>query len=788
MSNFDVYCPNVSDMTTEEIIAAATPNKYVLPTQQRFALVDLIYSQVLKFNLEKDLLLALLDESDKQLLLALAGGGKTTTLVAKAVFEKIWRKSRYREGRIKGDNMLFLVYNEGNVKDIRAKHSKMVSQLKTSGIQGCDFLDSNLQVFTMHKFCKSWINQYQAECNIVNYKLMNMEESQALMTIAITNQIKINNLDIDVRSINLNNLLGLYNIRRECLLDYQGLTSLDKFIDLDLPIEVIESTFNGYDVVKRLKKRYDFTDMLSKFYDLITGEFDVSGKCNHREILERIQHNYEYITADEYQDFTPLLLNIIKLLSEDCPLVCIGDDDQAIYGFRGADNNNALNFPITFPDSKVLLLKTNRRCPKNIVELSNHIVSFNKNRFNKDMRSIKPDGGIFLKPFSDRNSQVLSILELIESMPDEEKNSTCICYRNKELSKEIVNKLLENGIHFHVLSGVPPYSYGLFRAVMDVLTALSVGVNKRLTMNLYKCLPITKKELQECLAYNEKNDNFDDGKEIMLLSEIDFGNKMKSSTFKAAFEFLLKISENMNKDPMSVYFPDLLYIIKRYYWDYVAKTMNIPAETDIEFTASVDEMFNVNRTFNEKFIELEKDKSLVKRDQISRNGVCLSTFHALKGLEYKNVIMMDMKESVFPNSSFIELKPYSKKLKESLLESETRLCYVGITRAKENLYVYYDKTDPSIYATYIIDYLREAKEGNPLESLSTLQVATNFTSSTEKIEEVEEEYFEDEYNLNIDKREEEEEVMIVAKKELTLDEEKKIAGARRSALLGAFFR
>ena len=789
MSKFEVYCPNIDDLSTEDIINKATPSNSVLPTKQRYALVDLIYTKVLKFHLEPDLLLALLDESDKQLLLALAGGGKTTTLIAKAVFEKIWRKST-RGGRISGDRMLFLVYNDENVKDIKAKHSKMISQLKLSGIKGCDFLDDKLQVYTVHTFCHSWVKSYKAECNLVNYKLMTSEESQNLMQIAMTKLIEVSKLDLDVKSIRMNNLLGLYNVRRECLLEYEDLYNVDKFIDLNLPLDIIKKAFNAYDAVKRQKKRYDFTDMLSRFYGLITGEFDESGKCNHLEILERIKSNYEYITADEYQDFTPLLLNILKLISSDCPLVCIGDDDQAIYGFRGADTNNALNFTNVFPDSKVLLLRTNRRCPKNIVNMSSFLIGLNEDRFNKNMKSVKPDGGIFIRPYSDRNSQVMSIINLISSMSDDEKSNTCICYRNRDLSKDIVNKLVENGIHFHVLSGVQPYSYGLFRAVIDVMNALSVGTNKRLLMNLYKCLPINKKDLYECLKYNEKTDSFDDGKELMLLESIDFGNRGNSEAFKSALEFIIQISNNINKLPMQVYFADMMNLIKRYYWDYMVKVMNIDLDTDLEFTRSIDNIFNVRQTFTERYNELEKDIRMINRDQYSKSGVCLSTFHSLKGLEYDNVIMMDMKESIFPNSSFIELKPYTKELKKSLLESETRLCYVGVTRAKKNLYVYYDKSDPSIYVTYMLDYLRNLKETEPLSCLDSLEENVEITEDTSGTVLIESKTFEDDLHLikseeeeNLQEKIEEEKFMVK-----TMDEEKMIASSRRDALLGAFFR
>jgi DNA helicase-2/ATP-dependent DNA helicase PcrA len=712
MKNLKVVGENIDELSVDDIIKMSTPNPLCAPAINRYKIVKILYD-IFGYDLEKDLLLALLDESEKQLILAPAGGAKTSTVNAKIVIQKLCRKSRLREGKIKGNNILSLVYGNSNVKDIQERHSELIYKLKRSMIKGIDNLDDNLQVYTMHAFCGMWIREYSFQCDMNGFKLMDDDSKNSLMTSAVNSVIEDYEGKVKLEEVNINTLLGLYNYMRERMTGFDSIDGTDKFIDLRLDKDFIEECFGVYDRVKRRKKRYDHTDSLTVFNQLITGGFDTKIKNTNgeevyttprlsEEVILRINNLYEYVTADEVQDLTPIMRETLRVLFENSPVTFIGDDDQSIFAFRGADSDIMLDFQKIFPDGKVFLLRTNRRCPENVVSLGSYVISKNKNRYEKIIKSKKPNGNIVLQGYSDRKGELISIMNQLEYMSEEERENTCICYRNKSSSNILVNQLLEREIHFNILSGVKPYSYGLFRAVMDILRALQIGVHKKMFYNLHKCLPINKKEMAMSLNLDPDTLIPTDKKDNILFEEINFNTKTYNNQFNNSLKYIRVISENIDKAPVNLYINDLIASIKDYYWDSVVRFQKLSIEEDIEFTESIRDFFNTSKTFPELYNEYERQLSIIQSDQKSKRGVSLSTFHSLKGLGFKNVIIMDLKESIFPNTVFIDSKDYPQEVKDNLKECETRLLYVAITRTIDNLTMYYDKIDPSIYISDIL--------------------------------------------------------------------------------------
>lgn len=706
-NEFLVLDDNLQD---EDLLNLISDKDGITPKKNRLNIINIFYKHIFHFELDNDLKACLLDESERLLILATAGGGKTTTLNIKAILEKICRQSKLHEGKIRGDNMLFLVYNSENVNDIKKKHMELVNSIKDSGLKGVENLDDYVSASTMHSFCDSWLKEYLLEANMFNYKLITGNEVSNLMKVSCKVASKHFNMDedmieqygyeeVDPNRINSSKLLQIYNKMKESCDDIYCIEDYDTFKSLNVPLEFVSLVFEKFDRAKVMKKRYDFTDMLIKFYELISGAFDTENRKVSEEVLKRIHSRYEYMTVDEYQDFTPIQNKILPILSDGINLTCIGDDDQAIYEFRGADYDNILSFKDNFPNSKIMLLKTNRRCPANVIHMCNDIIQLNKKRYPKDMRAIKPDGLITFKGYSERRTEIISICNLIESFDDTKRKNTVICYRNKEQSRELIEEFLKRGIKYHTLSGVNPFDYGLFKALTEVLEALSVFSNKRLFLNLYKCLPITRVELEELLGYNPKTDTFSDG-ELGSLVECDFSSKLNNSKFVESIKILIDISSNMSTLKCSDYVIVLLNMIKKFYWDYQVKIRDLDRNLDTQITKTILDRFNVDKPYIYVESILQQDKNSLKNDQVNKNGVCLSTMHSLKGLEYDNVIIMDMKESLI-NSS---------------IDSEVRLCFVGMTRTKKELYLFYDKNDPSVIVTTGVESLKNYKP-NSLDNL-----------------------------------------------------------------------
>lgn len=715
MYNYDFDLPDFDNISEEELLAKAHTDGIVPNVNARAQIIKILY-EVLGYNLEPDLMYFLVDETEKQLGLAPAGGGKTTTMCIKIILQQLWRKIEEEGGEgkthrlIRPNEIVCLVYNKANIADVQNRHAELVYQLKNSKIKGLEGLKPGIKVCTVHSFCQEWVEEYRAYLGLVGFNLMSDESSKLnLMTSAVRVNCK-KNPSVKQENVSPNRLLELYNYLRERMLPYGEMVNTDKFVDLNLPVEFIQDCFNAYDKVKKMKKQFDFTDSLTKFYELVS---------EHEDARERIKSNYKYFTADEVQDLTPIIMEIIKLMTDDKPLVCIGDEDQCVYSFRGANPKNVLEFQNIFPKSKVFLLRTNRRCPEEIVDLARKVISLNQNRFPKDIRSIKSGGSIVFKSYRDRVTQFENVVKIINDMSESERNSTCISYRNSVSCVTIADEFIKRGIHFHILKGLNPFDYPLYTAVRDVMGALSTSFSKKALCNLYKALPVTRAEMAKFVGYDLEKDKPIDGKDFIKMEEIDFGKRGLSAGLKNAWKLLLYIRDNMRVMPLNKYFPALLQNIRDYYWNFRVLNENKDKQVDSVMQESVMNFFMSNKTYAEKNDEYESKLRTIRRDGLNYNGVALSTFHSQKGLEWDNVIMTDLQESIFPQTALIESKGYSEEDTTELIETELRLFYVAITRAKKKLWMFYSYDDPTSYVTYLMDYCK-SKDDEVKESVNTV--------------------------------------------------------------------
>ena len=703
MYKYDFDLPNFDEVTDKDLIKLARADGNVPNSNARSQIIKIIY-EVLGYNLETDLMYFLLDETEKQLCLAPAGGGKTTTMCVKIILQQLWRKVK-DDKLIKPNSIVCMVYNKANITDVQNRHAELVYQLRNSKIRGLEVLKPGIKVCTVHSFCQEWVEEYRPYLGLVGFKLMSDESSKLnLMSSAVRVNCK-KNTQIKQENVSPNRLLELYNYLRERMMNYEDMIYTDKYVDLNLPVEFIKDCFDAYDKVKKMKKQFDFTDSLTKFYELIS---------EHEDALERIKANYEYFTADEVQDLTPIIMEIIKLLTKDKPLVCIGDEDQCVYSFRGANPKNVLNFQKIFTDSRIFLLRTNRRCPEEIVDLARQAIALNKNRFPKDIRSIKNGGSVVFKSYRDRVTEFENVFNIINEMSETERNNTCISYRNSVSCVTIADEFIKRGIHFHILKGLNPFDYPLYTAVRDVMGALSTSFSKKSLCNLYKALPVTRAEMAKFVGYDLEKDKPISGGDYIKMEEIDFGKRGMSASLNNAWKLLLYIRDNMRVLSLQEYFPVLLQNIKDYYWNFRVLNENKDKQVDSVMTNSVINFFMSKKTYAEKNEEYENKLRTIRRDGLNLNGVALSTFHSQKGLEWDNVIMTDLQESIFPQTALIESKGYSDEDREELIETELRLFYVAITRAKKKLWMFYSYDDPTCYVTYLMEYVRSKDKQNEL--------------------------------------------------------------------------
>lgn len=703
---------NVNDLSREEVLKLVKPVAGMPSARNRATLYD-AFMKAWGLTLTNDVLLTLLSEEMAQLVIATAGSGKTTLAIGKIIGVKLFRKNK--EGKpIRGNRILYLIYNKENTKDVQHRHLKFLNRLANAGfadnvniVSDLDlvppakrgsgiYLDTQLKISTMHAFCEEWRKEYAAKLNMLGMVALTDEESNSIM--GNSAKLMLEKHNIASKTATAQALKSLYNLTKESMCEVEDLKNHDMFREINLPVDVICDIFTRYEKSKQTRKKYDFTDMLVKFYELLKTDAGA---------LERIRARFDYIIADEYQDFTPIMSHILELIAKDnTPLLCVGDEDQNLYSFRGSDINNILEFTKRFPDAPVLSLQYNRRCAKSIFDLSKRVIEQNVLRFDKSLVCANSNEGLVeFIPYTSAEGQAMRIVQELKKFPSADLDDTYICYRERASSMILAELLGDAEIPVHVLSGYAPFSHELYKHVAEILLALSAPNDIGMTMKLYKVLPVSKAAWYADLGYDQKTGRFirerDENGENLMFMHFMKRKYLKCSHisgFDEAMHNLHKISQMINTAPMNQYFSVLFNQLLKYFWKFKAQVTPNPADTFFE--KRVYGFFNSNRTYPEVIANYEAKLKRVQAQQANSVGVALATFHKLKGLEYKHGFIIDMDESIFPNFSLIDSREYPSDVKERLKESETRLFFVAITRAKETLRIMYNETNPSRYVRY----------------------------------------------------------------------------------------
>ena len=451
--------------------------------------------------------------------------------------------------------------------------------------------------------------------------------------------------------------------------------------------------FTRYEQVKKRSFKYEFIDILYNIYDLLRKD---------PEILKSVQGYFEYVIADEVQDFTPLMWELLKLfVSDGTPLTCIGDEDQNLYNFRGASIDGILNFRKMFPTGKIYTISENRRCSKVILDEARRVIEKNVLRFDKVIHGSKVGGTITTQPYRTLDGQVTKLVNEIKKLSVDEQCSTVVCYKDTKYSALVADMLAEEGIPMYCIKGHLPYSHELYGHVISILTALESPMDRENYKNLWKVLPCKKAEFFESIHYDPVMKKFTTRDDKINFADFNYGRLLKYHGFADAIATLKNISDDIDTVPVADYFPVVMRLLKLYFWNY-KKSVNDSAELDEIFEKRVIKKFMNGKTFAQLYSEILQARGLCTSNSKTKTGVAISTFHSLKGLEFNNVYAICLDNEIFPNFPLIESKCYSERTKQMLREAETRLWYVVITRAKNNLSIYYKEDNPSIYVT---DYL-----------------------------------------------------------------------------------
>ena len=444
---------------------------------------------------------------------------------------------------------------------------------------------------------------------------------------------------------------------------------------------VVSGVYEEYE--KRLLKNHslDFDDLIMKTIQLFKRV---------PEVLEYYQRKFQYIHVDEYQDTNKAQYQLVHLLAAKFQNLCVvGDSDQSIYGWRGADIANILSFEKDYPNAKVILLEQNYRSTKNILQAANHVISNNVKRKPKNLWTDNEIGEKiqYFRADSEQGEALFvtsKIKELVETK-QRKFSDFAILYRTNAQSRAMEEMLVKANIPYTIVGGTKFYDR---KEIKDLLAYLRLVANLDDDISFVRIINVPKRgigatSLDRIAQYALQNEM----SMFRALGEVERIG-LSAKAMKACREFYQMLSGlNQMQEYLSVMELTEEIIKRTEYREMLQAEKTLEAESRLE---NIDEFLSVTKNFEESSedqtliafltdLALVADIDQLDKEENVKDAVVLMTLHSAKGLEFPVVFLIGLEEGVFPHSRSL--------MEENDMEEERRLMYVGITRAEEELYI-----------------------------------------------------------------------------------------------------
>ena len=431
----------------------------------------------------------------------------------------------------------------------------------------------------------------------------------------------------------------------------------------------------------------DFDDLLLKTNELLN---------NFPEVLAKYQEKFKYILVDEYQDTNNSQYLIVKSLADKYQNICVvGDDAQSIYSFRGANINNIINFRNDYDDVEVYRLEQNYRSTKYIVNAANSVIDNNKNKIHKEVWTDNEFGNkiqITANPSDIAEARLISqkILNLIKS--ENSYNDFVVLYRTNAQSRVIEDSLRNSSIPYKIYGGVSFYNR---KEIKDILAYLRLVVNNNDEESLKRIINYPSRGIGQVtinkIIVGSNNNNLSIYETIKSAKNLNLGLSNSSITKLENFVNQIEVFKIQNKKLSAFEITD--FVIKE--TKIINELRKDESPESIARVENIQELLNGIRDFIDDQKEIADSKNNLSEFlsnvslatdfdidlKLSEDFVSLMSLHSSKGLEFKNVFIVGLEEDLFPSAL-----SYNSR---DDLEEERRLFYVGITRAKKNLYISY---------------------------------------------------------------------------------------------------
>ena len=456
-------------------------------------------------------------------------------------------------------------------------------------------------------------------------------------------------------------------VSREISTVKNGRISLDHYYSQSCPDEEFRRIFQEYERLLHGKRLLDFDDLMVYCWKLFH---------RHPEILAAWQKKFRYILVDEFQDVNQLQYDIVKLLAlPENNLFIVGDDDQSIYRFRGARPEIMLNFPGEFPQARQVVLKTNYRCSGEIVEKSQNLIRYNEARYEKDLTAVRSRGTpVEIRGFANESLETSWLLEqirkdLAEGCPLQQ---IAVLFRTNVGSRMTVERLMEYNLPFTMRDVLPNlYEHWLTKNMIAYMH-LAMGGRRREDFLAVMNRPnryLSREAFYEKEMPFEILYQFYEGKEWMCDRIEKFEHDVKMMKDMTPYAAINYIRFGIGYDEF----------LKEY-----ARARKLKEEELFDLLQEIQESAKGYRTYQEWFDYMEEYKEKLKEhaEQIrrQREAITVSTLHSVKGLEFDRVYILNVNEGSIP---------YHKAVLDAEMEEERRMFYVGMTRAREKLELYF---------------------------------------------------------------------------------------------------
>lgn len=586
------------------------------------------------------------------LVLAGAGSGKTTVLVNRIAY-------MISEKHIRPWNILAITFTNKAAREMKDRIERLLGDTA-----------KDMWIGTFHSVCvrilRSCIDLLGYSRDFVIY---DTADTKTVMKECLRE------LDIDEKSFPVRNVLSIISNAKNDLMDAATFENVYKS---DYRMSIIAKIYYRYQTKLRKNNAVDFDDIILNTVKILSENPDV---------LSKYQDKFQYILVDEYQDTNNSQYLLINLLAQANRNLCVvGDDDQSIYKFRGANIGNILNFEDDYSDVQKITLDQNYRSTQNILDAANSVISNNKGRMGKSLWTSNGDGNkVFVYTGTNEYDEARYIARQIKKHFDEQGSfSDCaILYRTNAQSRVIEEMLMRESVPYKVLSGLRFYDR---KEIKDIIAYLRVVYNPNDDVSLVRIINEPKRKIGN--ATLEKARNIAREKETSLYDVISHADDYPE--FKTAIKKLLGFSEIIKsliklKDTVTI--EDLTGRILNDTGYMPALVMEDTTESKTrienlgEFISVITE-FEKNEETGNTLGEFLGNISLVSDiDGYDENedSAVLMTIHSAKGLEFPIVFLSGLEEGLFPGMRSME--------SDDDIEEERRLCYVAITRAKEQLYI-----------------------------------------------------------------------------------------------------